>query len=100
MPSFANPDFAPVVLSGYSYSGQGHDPALADLEAELARAPEVTVPTTIIRGAQDPLETPAELADDGARFAVIEDAITWEDAGHFAHREKPGALVGVLLRGE
>jgi pimeloyl-ACP methyl ester carboxylesterase len=100
VPSFTNPDLAPVVLSGYSYSGQGYDPALADLEAELARAPEVTVPTTIIRGAQDPLETPAEFVDDGARFAVIEDAITWEDAGHFAHREKPGALVGVLLRSE
>ena len=27
-------------------------------------------------------------------------AIAWEDAGHLAHREKPGASVGMLLRGE
>ena len=98
--SFANPDFAPVVLSGYSYTGRGHDPALAELEARLAEAPPVTVPTTIIRGAQDPLETPAEFADDGARFSSIAGSITLPGAGHFAHREAPEALVDVLLRGE
>ena len=98
--SFDNPDFAPVVLSGYSYTGQGYDPALAALEATLAEAPPVTVPTTIIRGAQDPLETPVEFADDEARFTEIEKAITWSDAGHFAHREKPGALVEMLSPSE
>ena len=94
--SFDNPDFAPVVLSGYSYARQGHDPALAELEAALGAAPPVMVPTTIIRGAQDPLETPAAFAHDGVRFTAIEEAMTWSDAGHFAHREKPGALVEVL----
>ena len=97
--TFENPDFAPVVLSGYSYTGQGYDPALADLEAELAEAPPVTVPTTIIRGAQDPLETPAEFADDEARFTSVAASITLPDAGHFAHRERPEALIEVLLDG-
>lgn len=59
------------MLSGYSYTGQGYDAALAGLETALAEAPPVTVPTTIIRGAQDPLETPAEFADDEARFMSI-----------------------------
>ena len=97
--SFENTDFAPVVLSGYSYTGQGYDPALADLEVELAEAPQVTVPTTIIRGAQDPLETPAAFADDGARFTSISTSITLPDVGHFAHRESPEALIEVLLDG-
>ena len=100
IPSLGNPDFAPIVLSGYSYTAQGYDPALADLESQLASAPQVTVPTTIIRGAQDPLETPAEFANDGAKFTAIEDAITWPDAGHFAHREKPDAVADLLLRME
>lgn len=95
-PSFANPDFVPVVLSGYSYTGQGYDLALAELEAQLATAPRVTVPTTIIRGARDPLETPAEFADDGAKFTAIERSVTWPDAGHFAHREKSDALIELL----
>ena len=96
--SFDNPDFAPVALSSYSYTGQGYDPAFAELEAALAEAPSVTVPTTIIRGAQDPLETPAAFADDGAGFTAIEASITWPDAGHFAHREKPDALIAVLFK--
>ena len=96
--SFDNPDFAPVVLSGYSYTEQGYDPALAELEAALAEAPSVTVPTTIIRGAQDSLEKPAAFADDGAGFTAIEALITWPDAGHFAHRKKPDALIVVLFK--
>jgi pimeloyl-ACP methyl ester carboxylesterase len=98
--SFDNPDFAPIVLSGYSYTGQGYDPALAELEATLAEAPTVTVPTTIIRGAHDPLETPAAFANDAARFTAIEASITWPDAGHFAHREKPEAVVEALSQPE
>ena len=95
-PSLQGPDFAPVVLSGYSYTEQGYDPALADLEASLAQAPPVTVPTTIVRGAQDPLETPAAFVDDGAWFTDIRSSVTWDDAGHFAHREKPEAVANLL----
>ena len=95
-PSFANPDFVPVVLSSYSYTAQRYDPDLVELEAKLAAAPQVTVPSTIIRGAQDPLETPAEFADDGAKFTAVERSVTWPDAGHFAHREKPDTLIELL----
>lgn len=99
LPSLQGPDFAPVVLSGYdSYTGQGYDPAFAELEAALAQAPTIDVPATIVRGAQDPLETPAAFADDGAWFADIRSSVTWDDAGHFAHREKPEAVVQLLDR--
>jgi alpha-beta hydrolase superfamily lysophospholipase len=30
------------------------DPALADIEARLARRPEITVPTLVIHGGSDP----------------------------------------------
>ena len=96
VPSFANPDFMPVVLSGYSYTAQGYDPDLAELELRLKAAPKINAPTTVIRGSQDPLETPAEFADDGAKFTAIKRTVTWQDAGHFAHREKPDALVELL----
>lgn len=98
MPSLQNPDFAPIVLSGYSYTGQGYDPALSDLEQELAAGPQITVPTVIIRGAQDPLETPAEFADDAAIFSQVVESITIPDAGHFTHREKPEVLISLLVR--
>ena len=96
-PFIANPDFVPVVLSGYSYTGAGFDPALADLEAHLAEGPTVDVPTTIVRGGRDPLETPAEFAHDGVRFAAIERSIGLPDAGHFAHRQRPDVAIEVLL---
>ena len=91
-----NADFVDVVLSGYSYSERGYVPALAGLEAELAGAPVIDVPTVIIRGARDPLETPAEFANDGAKFIAIEQSITLPDAGHFAHRQDPETLIEVL----
>ena len=57
----------------------------------------MTVPTIIVRGAQDPLEMPAEFANDGAKFTAIERSVTWPDAGHFAHREQPDRTVELIV---
>jgi len=94
--SLQNPDFVPVVLSGYSYSAQGYDDALTELEDALNAAPTIAVPTIIIRGAQDPLEIPEEFANDTAKFSDIIGSITLPNAGHFAHREEPERLIEVL----
>ena len=94
--SLQNPDFVPVVLSGYSYTAQGYDDTLRELEDALDAAPTINVPTIIIRGAQDPLETPEEFANDAATFSNIIRSITLPDAGHFAHREEPERLIEIL----
>ena len=97
LPSLANPDFAAVVLSGYSYAGRGHDERLADLERRLARAPAIDVPSVVIRGGRDPLETPEPFADDASRFTDLARRLTLDDVGHFAHRQDPDALVELLV---
>ena len=97
LPSLANPDFGPVVLSGYSYTGRGHDERLADLERRLARAPAIGVPSVVIRGGRDPLETPEPFADDASRFTDLVRRLTLDDVGHFAHRQDPDALVELLV---
>ena len=87
------------MLSGYSYTGRDYDAALADLGTERAAKPRLTVPTTIVRGEQDRLQTPADFANDGAKFTAIERSVKWPDAGHFAHREQPNRTVELILGG-
>lgn len=93
--SFMTQDFVEIVLS--AYTGKGHDARLSDIQTTLSARPRITVPTTIIRGGQDPLEPPAYVARDEVFFTSIKQKITWPDVGHFAHREKPAAVTEVLL---
>tara|TARA_R110002049_G_scaffold117192_3_gene270251 strand:- start:184 stop:1053 length:870 start_codon:yes stop_codon:yes gene_type:complete len=93
--SFLTPDFVEIVLS--AYTGKRSNPRLFDVQAALSERPKVTVPTTIIRGGQDPLETPTHIAKDEVCFTSIKQKITWPKVGNFAHREKPAAVAKVLL---
>ena len=54
-PSFDNPDFVDVVIHSYRhrYALLAGDPAVQDLEDELARQPAITVPTVVLDGDGD-----------------------------------------------
>lgn len=93
--SFVTPDFVEIVLS--AYMEKGGDPRLSDIQASLSERPKITVPTTILRGDQGPLECPADAAKDEMCFTSISQKITLAKVGHLVHREKPAAVAKVLL---
>jgi pimeloyl-ACP methyl ester carboxylesterase len=67
--SFDNPDFVDVVIQSYRhrYAYAPGDPALAGIEAELARTPKISVPTINLHGGGDGVG-PAENSERHARF--------------------------------
>lgn len=99
MPAFSGPDFVPVVLSAYSYTGRGHDPRHAVLEARFASGPTVPVATHVIQGADDPLDRPG-LSDaiDRAKFVGGLTRQVLQGVGHWPHRERPDAIVALFGR--
>jgi pimeloyl-ACP methyl ester carboxylesterase len=67
--SFDNPDFVDVVIQSYRHRygyGPG-DPALAGVDAELARQPKITVPTINLHGDHDGVG-PMPARDGQAKF--------------------------------
>ncbi|WP_349263333.1 alpha/beta hydrolase [Steroidobacter sp.] len=67
--SFDNPDFVDVVIHSYRFDfglAEG-DPALAPLEAQLAKKPVITVPAITLDGTEDPLK-PGGTADHASMF--------------------------------
>jgi len=94
-PSFANPDFADVVLS--AYRDQPTDDRHAALEGRLADGPPIAVPSVLLYGADDGLEPGGpDREGDAKRFPTLLGARTVEGAGHFLHRERPDAVVDAL----
>ena len=101
--AFDNPDFAEVVLSGYRYGrveGVG-DPKLETLERQLTAGPAITVPTTLLIGADDGIVQPtAEDRRWKQRFTGEASRHLLEGVGHFPHREAPEEVVKVVLEKE
>lgn len=100
--SFDNPDFIEVVLSAYRHGRHedaASDPRYADLEAQLATGPEITVPTTLLIGADDGIVQP--YPDDErwrTHFTGKAGRHLLEGVGHFPHRERPQAVIEAVLQ--
>lgn len=96
-PSFDNPDFVEVIAHGYRRNAPG-DPRYAALEARLAAAPPIAVPTVVLQGADDGVELVDADAPSQERFftggytrRII------PGVGHFPHRERPDIVVEAVL---
>ena len=101
-PSFQNPDFADVVLSGYRHGrveGAVGDPRFDELERKLAEGPDITVPTTLLIGKDDGVVMPWE-GDERWKTHFTGEASRHllAGVGHFPHRENPDAVVGAVMR--
>jgi pimeloyl-ACP methyl ester carboxylesterase len=94
--SFDNPDFVEIVLHSYRHRGRNApgDPALDDIEVQLAAQPDITVPSINLIGLDGP-------------FAGGEDRAAWhftgpyerrllEGVGHFVPREAPEAFARAI----
>ncbi|HJQ57975.1 MAG TPA: alpha/beta hydrolase [Vineibacter sp.] len=96
--SFDNPDFVDVVIQSYRHRN-GYapgDPALDDIEAQLARRPTITTPTIVLHGGHDGVG-PAEQSERHHRyFTGPYQRRVLPGIGHNVPQEAPAAFVAAL----
>ena len=96
--SFDNPDFVDVVIQSYRhrYGYAPGDPALAAIEAKLARQPTIAVPTINLHGGHDGVG-PAPDRDGRAKFFTGPyERRVLPGIGHNVPQEAPTATVAAL----
>ena len=102
--AFYNPDFAQVVLSSYRYGrveDAVDDPSLEALEHQLTVGPPITVPTTLLIGADDGIVQPfSEDKSWKQHFTGKASRRLLRGVGHFPHREAPEEVVKAVLEQE
>ena len=89
--SFDNPDFVPVVIQSYRhrYGYAAGDPALLDIETQLARQPKIAVPTICLHGEGDGVAPPESSAGHAKMFSGGYQRRTIPVAGHNLPQEAP-----------
>ena len=99
-PSFDNPDFVEISLHSYRHrhrNAPGEERFL-EVERELARGPQIKVPSIVLRGADSgfgaPLQEPTE---DEKRFPGLVARRIVQGAGHDLPVQRPDAVVSALL---
>ena len=96
--AFDNPDFVEVVIHSYRhrYGYVAGDPAVAEIEARLARQPTISVPAINLHGGHDGVG-PAPEKDSQARFFTGPyDRRVLPGIGHNVPQEAPGDTVVAL----
>lgn len=101
-PSFDNPDFVEVVIHSYRvrHGLVPGDPRYDVIEAEIAAAPPVTVPTVILAPLADGFGPP-DYESDLHHFTGPTEAVELPGIGHNVSQEAPDAFadaVGSLFR--
>jgi pimeloyl-ACP methyl ester carboxylesterase len=96
--SFDNPDFVDVVIHSYRHRHQNAagDPAVAPVEARLARLPVITVPTIVLHGEADGVGPVTTSAGHAAHFTGSYERRTFPEVGHFLPNELPDAVVRAI----
>ncbi len=96
--SWDTPDFVAVVIHSYRHRHQAApgDPALAGIEAALARTPPIRVPTIALDGESDGVHPLPDGDPDAAHFTGRYRRERVPVAGHFLPREAPGAVLAAL----
>jgi pimeloyl-ACP methyl ester carboxylesterase len=97
--SFDNPDFVDVCVHSYRhrYGYAEGDARYADIEAQLAKAPPIDVPTIALHGADDGV-TPPKLNDARAdRFTSRYERRLLDGVGHDVPQEAPAEFARAVL---
>lgn len=92
--SFQNPDFVDTVIHSYRhrYSDAPGDPALEPLEARLAKQPKIICPTTVLKGASDPVDPPSTTEKQEKHFTNRYTRRILPKIGHCVPAEAPEAV--------
>jgi len=96
--SFDNPDFVEVVIHSYRvrYGYAAPDPAYGDIEAKLAHAPDIQVPTICLHGLADGVH-PAPAKDrDALKFAGAYERRLLKTVGHNVPQEAPAPFAAAV----
>jgi pimeloyl-ACP methyl ester carboxylesterase len=97
--AFDNPDFVDVVIHSYRhrFGLVAGDPAVADIEAALARQPPITVPALTFDGADDGVRPPAAAAQHAHRFTGARTHAVVPGVGHNMPQEVPDVFADAVL---
>jgi len=97
--AFNNEDYVPIVIHNYRWRqglAQG-DPRYDGIEARLAAAPEIAVPTITLDGELDPFTPAGDGAAYRAKFTGPYDHRTLKGIGHNVPQEAPEAFARAVL---
>ena len=97
--SFDNPDFVDIVVHSYRhrFGYAPDDPALVEIERQLARQPSIGVPTIVLAGADDGVGPPSSKDKDAPRFTSRYERRLLPGVGHNIPQEAPEATLSALL---
>jgi len=96
--SFDNPDFVDVVSHSYRHRFDyvPGDPALEDIERDLAERPTIAVPTIALWGADDGVGPPSAEDRDARRFSGHYERRVLPGVGHNIPQEAPAMTMTAL----
>lgn len=97
--SFDNPDYVDVVIHSYRHRFQNAagDPALEDIEQQLAHQPKITVPTMALQGECDGVDLEYFSRDHHRHFSGPYQRRVVPLAGHFLPREAAAAVLQAVI---
>ena len=97
--SFENPDFVDVVIHSYRhrYGAVAGDPAVEDIERQLAAQPRITVPTIALHGAANGVLPAGGSEQHGRFFAAAYEHRVIPLAGHNLPQEAPQEFAAAVL---
>jgi len=98
-PSFDNPDFVEVVIHSYRHRHRNAagDPRFDPIERHLAERPPIIVPSMILHGADDGVDSPHHTLSHLAQFPTGTERVVVPKGGHFLPREQPAAVAQALI---
>jgi pimeloyl-ACP methyl ester carboxylesterase len=97
--AFNNEDYVPIVIHNYRWRlglAEG-DPRYDRIEARLAAAPDIAVPTVTLDGELDPFSPAGDGAAYRAKFTGPYDHRTLKGIGHNVPQEAPEAFARAVL---
>jgi pimeloyl-ACP methyl ester carboxylesterase len=96
--SFDNPDFVDVVIQSYRhrFGYAPGDPALATIDADLARQPKIAAPTINLHGGHDGISVVAEKDGQAKFFTTAYERRVLPRIGHNVPQEAPSATVAAV----
>jgi pimeloyl-ACP methyl ester carboxylesterase len=97
--SFDNADFVDVVAHSYRhrFGYAPGDPALEDIEGELAQQPAIAVPAISLCGADDGVDPPSPVDADAPHFAGRYERRVLPGVGHNIPQEAPDETMAALM---
>ena len=99
-PSFDNPDFVDIVIHSYRHRHKyaPGEVRFLDVEKSLAKSPQITVPTIVLRAGDSGLGAPSENpSEDQGNFTNLVARRIVSGAGHDLSTQRPDAVVDALL---